>query len=121
MKTPELFQLMEQIGQRARAASRVLARADSARKNKALNTIAATIRSSADRLSAENAKDLDAARKAGHDEAFVDRLALTRQGIEAMAAGLEQIAGLPDPIGEISNMRFRPSGIQVGQMRVPLG
>ena len=121
MKTPELFQLMEQTGKRARAASRLLARTDSASKNAALLAIAALIREQAEFLTRENAKDLDAARQAGQDAAFVDRLALPPKSIEAMAVGLEQIAALPDPIGEISNMRLRPSGIQVGQMRVPLG
>ena len=78
---------------------------------------AATPRSSL----AANARDVAAAQAAGHDAAFVDRLALSPATIEAMAAGLEQIAALPDPVGEISDLRFRPSGIQVGHMRVPLG
>jgi len=121
MKTPELFLLMEQTGKRARAASRELARATTASKNAALNAIASAIRAQADLLMRENTKDLEAARAAGQDPAFVDRLALPPKAIEAMAVGLEQIAALPDPIGEVQNLRLRPSGIQVGQMRVPLG
>jgi glutamate-5-semialdehyde dehydrogenase len=110
-----------EVGRRARAASRATARAATAAKDAALLAAAAAIRREAASLAAANAKDLEAARAAGHDAAFVDRLALTPKGIESMAVGLEQIAALPDPVGEISDMRFQPSGIQVGKMRVPLG
>jgi glutamate-5-semialdehyde dehydrogenase len=110
-----------EVGRRARAASRATARAATAAKDAALLAAAAAIRREAASLAAANAKDLEAARAAGHDAAFVDRLALTPKVIESMAVGLEQIAALPDPVGEISDMRFRPSGIQVGKMRVPLG
>jgi glutamate-5-semialdehyde dehydrogenase len=110
-----------EVGRRARAASRATARAATAAKDAALLAAAAAIRREAASLAAAHAKDLEAARAAGHDAAFVDRLALTPKVIESMAVGLEQIAALPDPVGEISDMRFRPSGIQVGKMRVPLG
>ncbi|TXH59604.1 MAG: glutamate-5-semialdehyde dehydrogenase [Burkholderiaceae bacterium] len=109
------------VGRRARAASRAMARAPSAAKDRALAATAAAIRRAAPALQAANAKDLEAARAAGLDAAFVDRLALTDKVIESMAAGLEQIVMLPDPIGEIGELRYRPTGIQVGQMRVPLG
>ncbi len=109
------------VGRRARAASRAMARAPSAAKDRALAATAAAIRRAAPALQAANAKDLEAARAAGLDAAFVDRLALTDKVIESMAAGLEQIVMLPDPIGEIGELRYRPTGIQVGRMRVPLG
>ncbi|MBC7499430.1 MAG: glutamate-5-semialdehyde dehydrogenase [Herminiimonas sp.] len=114
-------QTMQDIGQRARAASRAMAKADSAAKNHALCLIAAAIRRDADLLRAANAQDLDAARANGLAPALLDRLTLSDKAIATMAEGLEQIVSLPDPIGEISNMKFRPTGIQVGQMRVPLG
>ena len=112
---------MAGVGAAARAAARELARADTAAKNAALHAMAAAIRRDEAKLAAANADDVAAARAAGHDAAFVDRLALTPKTIEAMAEGLEQIAALPDPVGEISDLKFRPSGIQVGMMRVPLG
>lgn len=90
-------------------------------KNRALLTIAAAIRRDADKLKAVNARDVERARANGQDAAFIDRLTLSDKAIATMAAGLGQIAALADPIGEISNMKFRPTGIQVGQMRVPLG
>ncbi|MBO9537070.1 glutamate-5-semialdehyde dehydrogenase [Herbaspirillum sp.] len=119
MENIELY--MHRIGQRARAASRAMARADTAAKNRALQLIAAAIRRDADALRAANAKDLEAARANGLAEAMLDRLTLSDKAIATMAEGLEQIASLADPIGEISNMKYRPTGIQVGQMRVPLG
>jgi glutamate-5-semialdehyde dehydrogenase len=109
------------VGRRARAASRATARAATAAKDAALIAAAAAIRREAAALRDANLLDLEAARSAGHDAAFVDRLALTPAVIESMAVGLEQIAALPDPVGEMSALRFRPSGIQVGRMRVPLG
>ena len=112
---------MQQLGTQARAASRALACASTAAKNEALLAMAAAIRSRSEELLAANAQDLDAARSAGLDPALVERLALTARGVETMALGLEQIAALPDPVGEISNVKRRPSGIQVGHMRVPLG
>src|SRR5512137_1072676 len=112
---------MAEVGTAARAAARVLARADTATKNAALAAMAAAIRRDQGALLAANAEDVRTAREAGHDTAFVDRLTLTPRAIEAMAEGLEQIAALPDPVGEISDLKFRPTGIQVGLMRVPLG
>jgi len=117
----DLNQYMDRVGRQARAASRAMARASTADKNRALLTIAAAIRRDADKLKAVNARDVERARAHGQDAAFVDRLTLSDKAINTMAEGLEQIAALPDPIGEISNMKFRPTGIQVGQMRVPLG
>lgn len=112
---------MHTLGQQARAASRQLAAASTQAKNDALLAMAAAIRSRAQELLAANATDLDAARAAGLEAAMVDRLTLSAKGIEAMATGLEQIATLPDPVGEIDAVKRRPSGIQVGKMRVPLG
>jgi glutamate-5-semialdehyde dehydrogenase len=109
------------VGNAARNAARVLARADTASKNAALAATAAAIRRSEARLLAANAEDVDAARAAGNDTAFVDRLTLTPAAIAAMTDGLCEIATLPDPVGEISDLKYRPSGIQVGMMRVPLG
>jgi glutamate-5-semialdehyde dehydrogenase len=117
----DIKQYMNDVGQRARAASRDMARAGTAEKNRALLLIAAAIRRDAESLKAANARDLEAARAAGMEAAMLDRLTLSEKAIATMAEGLEQIASLPDPIGEISNMKFRPTGIQVGQMRVPLG
>ena len=117
----DLAEYMRGIGAAARAASRVVARADTSAKNRALAHAALAIRRDAQRLIDANARDVDAARAAGHDAAFVDRLTLTARTIDAMAGGLEAIAALPDPVGEISELRYRPSGIQVGMMRVPLG
>ena len=116
-----IAQYMQTLGQQARDASRALARAGSEQKNTALLAMAAAIRASADLLKQENAKDLIAGQDKGLDAALLDRLTLTDARIESMAEGLEQIAALPDPVGEISNMTYRPSGIQLGQMRVPLG
>ena len=112
---------MNEVGQRARKASRAMAKADTAAKNRALSLIAAAIRRDAELLRAANRLDLDAARSNGLAEAMLDRLTLSDKAIATMAEGLEQVAALPDPIGEISNMKYRPTGIQVGQMRVPLG
>ncbi len=112
---------MQTLGQQARQASRLLSRADTNVKNHALRCIAREIRAGADVLKHENAKDLASGIAKGLDAALLDRLELTDGRIEAMAEGLEQIASLADPIGEISNMSYRPSGIQLGQMRVPLG
>ena len=112
---------MDRVGAAARAAARELARADTATRNAALAAMAAALRRDAPALLAANAADVAAAQQAGHDRAFVDRLTLTAATVAAMADGLLQIAALPDPVGEISDLRFRPSGIQVGLMRVPLG
>ena len=109
------------IGRQARAAAREMARADTDVKNRALMAIAAAIRGGAERLGAANAKDVKSAKARKLDAAAVDRLTLTPKVIETMAAGVEQIALLPDPVGEIGSLSYRPSGIQVGRMRVPLG
>ena len=109
------------VGRRARAAARVIAKADTATKNRALKEMAAAIERDARRLLEANARDVEEARKQDLDSAMIDRLTLNRKGIAAMADGLRQIAALPDPIGRITALRRRPSGIRVGQMRVPLG
>src|SRR5450830_2104498 len=112
---------MQNMGKEARAASRLMARADTVTKNLALTTIAQAIRRDRAELLAANKADMDAARANGLEAAMLDRLTLTEKSIATMAEGLEQIATLADPIGEISDMKYRPSGIQVGKMRVPLG
>ena len=112
---------MHGVGRAAREASRLVAKADTATKNMALRSIAQALTRTSATLLTANALDVKAARKAKLDDAGVDRLTLTEKSIATMADGLKQIAELPDPIGEISNLRYRPSGIQLGQMRVPLG
>ena len=119
--TVDLPAYMLAIGERARAAARALARASSADKDAALAAVAAAIRLDEQKLLAANAEDVAAARAAGQDSAFVDRLTLKAATIAAMAEGVEQVAALSDPVGEITDLKFRPSGIQVGRMRVPLG
>ena len=112
---------MRGVGEAARAAAREVARADTDAKNRALHAMATAIRRDEGRLIAANKEDVDAARGKGLDDAFVDRLTLTPKTILAMADGLAEIAALPDPVGEITDLRYRPTGIQVGRMRVPLG
>jgi glutamate-5-semialdehyde dehydrogenase len=112
---------MREVGERARAASRILARAPAAAKNAALEAIALAIIRDEKSLLAANAQDVAAARGAGSDAPFVDRLTLEPSSVAAMAEGMREIATLADPVGEISELKFRPSGIQVGHMRVPLG
>jgi glutamate-5-semialdehyde dehydrogenase len=112
---------MREVGERARAASRLLARAPTAAKNAALEAIALAIIRDQKSVLAANAQDVAAARGTGSDAAFVDRLTLDASSVSAMAEGVREIAALPDPVGEISELKFRPSGIQVGHMRVPLG
>jgi glutamate-5-semialdehyde dehydrogenase len=112
---------MHNLGQQARAASRAMAKADTNAKNKALTVMANAIQRDSAKLLAANALDLAAAKAAGLDAAMLDRLTLTEKGVAGMAEGLLQIAALPDPVGEISGLNYRPSGIQVGKMRVPLG
>ncbi len=112
---------MREVGERARAAARVLARASTQAKNAALEAMAGAVLRDSERLRAANAHDVTGARAAGNDAAFVDRLTLKPTAVVAMADGLRQIASLPDPVGEISDLKYRPSGIQVGRMRVPLG
>ncbi|HMV54877.1 MAG TPA: glutamate-5-semialdehyde dehydrogenase [Rhodocyclaceae bacterium] len=112
---------MLSLGRAARAASREMAKASTKAKNDALLAMATAIREQRDVLLAANEKDLAQARAEGLDAAMIDRLTLTAKGVEAMAQGLEQVAALPDPVGEITDLKRRPSGIQVGKMRVPLG
>lgn len=112
---------MQQLGEQARAASRQMAKADTNTKNQALRNIATLIRHHEKALIAANQQDLEAAKSNGMEAAMLDRLTLSEKSIATMAEGLEQIASLPDPIGEMSNFKYRPSGIQIGQMRVPLG
>jgi len=119
--TVDVAAYMRGVGEAARAASRDLARADTAAKNRALEGIASSVRNGAAKILDANARDVAAARAANHDAAFVDRLTLRDKSTEAIARGLEEIAALPDPVGEISDLKYRPSGIQVGMMRVPLG
>nr|WP_320166738.1 glutamate-5-semialdehyde dehydrogenase [uncultured Methylophaga sp.] len=112
---------MHTLGRQARSASRKLASAGTDIKNRALLAIATDIRANAESLKQENERDLKAGQDKGLDAALLDRLTLTDARIESMAEGLEQIAALPDPVGEVSEMTYRPSGIQLGKMRVPLG
>jgi glutamate-5-semialdehyde dehydrogenase len=109
------------IGRQARAAARLIARADTATKNRALESMAAALTRNGKRLLEANARDIAAAKAQQLEAAMIDRLTLTPKVITAMADGLRQIARLPDPIGRITALRKRPSGIRVGQMRVPLG
>ncbi|MDX1433864.1 MAG: glutamate-5-semialdehyde dehydrogenase [Gammaproteobacteria bacterium] len=112
---------MRTIGREARGASRVLARASTADKNAALEAIAGAIEARSGEILEANAEDLRAARRDGLDAALLDRLELDEARVAAMAAGLRAVAALPDPVGEVSDLVYRPSGIQVGRMRVPLG
>jgi glutamate-5-semialdehyde dehydrogenase len=112
---------MQSIGREARAASRLIAKAETAAKNQALAHMAMAIKRDEQRLLDANAGDVENAKARGLDPAMIDRLALTPKSIGSMAEGLLQIAALADPVGEISDLNYRPSGIQVGKMRVPLG
>lgn len=112
---------MAQVGQQARAASRQIAKANTGVKNQALLAIAQAIKSQQDQLISANRLDLEQGQKNGLEPALLDRLELTPSGIEAMIEGLLQVAALPDPVGAITDLSYRPSGIQVGKMRVPLG
>ena len=121
MSADQVVEYMTGLGSEARAASRVIARATTAVKNKALLATADAIEAAADSLIAANALDLQAGRDNGLDDAMLDRLALTPAGLQGMVEGLRQVAALADPIGAIRDMKYLPSGIQVGRMRVPLG
>jgi len=112
---------MLDVGRRAREASRAVARADTNTKNRALLAMAAAIERDAVKLLSANEQDMLSARAAGYDTALLDRLALSSKTVDGMAEGLRQIAALPDPVGEMDGFNYRPSGIQVGKMRVPLG
>ena len=119
--TESVLDYMNRLGRAAREASRVLARASTAQKNRALQAAAAALDAARDELVSANERDLAGGRANGLDAAMLDRLALTPKVIDGMIEGLRQVAALPDPIGEIRDMRYMPSGIQVGKMRVPLG
>lgn len=120
-KAFNLNDYMTQLGQRARAASRQLARTNAAARVGALAAIAAQLQTQSSELLEANARDIAAGEANQLAPALLDRLRLNPVRIESMAAGLTEIAALPDPIGEITDLRYRPSGIQVGRMRVPLG
>ncbi len=121
MVVMDIKNYMQKVGIAARKASREMAAADTNSKNQALNFIASAIVREKSALLRANKQDCDAAKANGLDEAMLDRLTLTEKSVNAMAEGLQQVAALPDPIGEMFNFKYRPSGIQVGQMRVPLG
>jgi glutamate-5-semialdehyde dehydrogenase len=117
----DLKAYVRELGVAARAAARELARASAEAKNHALAAMAAEIRAQARDILDANARDVASARRTDHDAAFIDRLTLTPALVEQMAEGVEQVAALPDPVGEISERVTRPSGIEVARMRVPLG
>ena len=112
---------MHQLGQQGQVAARLMSKSTTANKNNALQVLAESLLAAQDQLTIANQKDLEAGKARGLDAALLDRLELTPARIDSMAQGLLQIASLPDPVGEVTNMAQRPSGIQVGQMRVPLG
>jgi glutamate-5-semialdehyde dehydrogenase len=116
-----ITEMMQSIGQAARAASRAMARASTEQKSQALLHIARLVREQASRILETNAVDVERANKGGHDAAFIDRLTMTAKTVESMALGLEQIATLEDPIGKIGPLKRQASGIELAQMRVPLG
>jgi glutamate-5-semialdehyde dehydrogenase len=121
MNAETTSELMNRLGQQAKAASALMARASAARKVAALRALAALLRANIEPLQLDNARDLERARAAGLSEPMVDRLKLTPKVIETCAEGCEQLAAMPDIIGEILGMKQQPSGIRVGQMRVPIG
>ncbi len=116
-----ISQYMTAVGQRARAASRIVGRAETRIKDAALLAIAEALETTAETLLTANQRDMDAGRTHKLESALLDRLELTPKGIKAMAQGLREIAAQTDPVGEITDLKYRPSGIQVGRMRVPLG
>jgi len=117
----EIADYMATLGRQARAAATEVARSTTAVRNRALLATAEALDASRSELAMANGKDLDKGRENGLDSAMLDRLELTPARIDTMIEGLRQVAALPDPIGEITDMNYRPSGIQVGRMRVPLG
>ncbi|MDA1108111.1 MAG: glutamate-5-semialdehyde dehydrogenase [Proteobacteria bacterium] len=112
---------MTDVGQRARAAARLMARAGTQAKNAALLAMAERVERDAATLLSANSKDVEAGKKSGLDAAMLDRLTLNQERVQGMAEGLRQIAALSDPVGEITDLKYRPAGFQVGKMRVPLG
>ena len=119
--TEDITHYMTEVGQRARAASRLVGRADTRSKDAALNAIADALDAAEADLCSANQRDMAAGRAAGLDAALLDRLELTPKAIQAMAQGLREVAAQTDPVGEITDLKYRPSGIQVGRIRVPLG
>jgi glutamate-5-semialdehyde dehydrogenase len=117
----DIQQYMNDVGQRARAASRQAASASTQQKNAALVAIADALQAHRERILEANAQDVEAGRANGLDAALLDRLAISEKTFAGMLEGLQQVAALPDPIGTVTDMSYRPSGIQVGKMRVPLG
>jgi len=120
-RSNDLGDYMLAVGARAREASRQMSRAETAVKNRALLAIASALVAHSDVLIGENRKDLEVGRAKGLDEAMLDRLTIREKNVQAMADGLREVAALADPVGEITELTYRPSGIQVGRMRVPLG
>jgi len=116
-----IAQYMSEVGQAARSASRAMARASTAQKNQALHHLADALEANADQLLAANEQDLQAGREGQLDAPLMDRLAIGAKGIAGMAAGVRQVAELPDPVGQISEGKYLPSGIHLSKMRVPLG
>jgi len=121
MNQTDVAAYMRELGLRARKASREMARANTGKKNAALSAIADALLASRASLLEANKQDMDAGRKNGLDAALLDRLELNDERIDGMAEGLRQVAALPDPIGEIEDMKYQPNGLQIGKMRVPLG
>ena len=121
MAVQEWNEELQEIGERARAAERVMRILSTDQKNEILRTVADVLVKSADVILEENKADVEAGRKKGMHEGLIDRLMLTPERIESMAEGLVQIASLEDPIGEVLGMKKRPNGLLIGQMRVPLG
>ena len=121
MNAPNIAEYVQSLGAQARAASAAMARADAATRNRALRVLAGLLRESATALGQANALDIERAQAAGLADPMVDRLRLTPKVIETVAQGCEQLAAMADVIGEISGLRQQPSGIRVGQMRVPIG
>ena len=117
----DIKQYMQQLGVQARSASAMLAQLDPQAKNTALLSIATSIHAEREMIKRENDRDMQQGKADGLSEAMLDRLLLSDTRIDAMIEGLQQVAKLPDPVGEISDMSYRPTGIQVGKMRVPLG
>lgn len=118
---PDIKTYLTSIGTRARGASRLMSRAETSDKNHALSAIADQLEAHATDLISANQRDLEAGRARGLDRAMLERLEVTAERVGNMARGLREVAALPDPVGEISDLTYRPSGIQVGRMRVPLG
>jgi len=121
MNALNIAEYMQTLGAQARQASARMARADAATKARALRTLATLLRANVQALQADNAKDIERASANGLSAPMVDRLKLTPKVIETVAQGCEQLATMPDVIGEIIGMKQQPSGIRVGQMRVPIG